>query len=83
MGSFVNLEYPVPSGTVKFLKDDEVYLGTQVKNLLDDSGKTCFGVIARENFILVCTYGENGAAPELVLYKKRRIDEKLLQKAHR
>jgi hypothetical protein len=23
------------------------------------------------DFILVCTYGENGADPELVLYKKR------------
>lgn len=71
VGSFVNLEYPVPGGTVKLLKDDEVYLGAQVKNLFDDSGKTCFGVIARENFIIVCTYGENCADPELVLYKRR------------
>lgn len=71
VGSFVNLEYPIPGGTIKFLKDDEVYLGTQVKNLLDDSGKTCFGVIARENFILVCTYEENGANPEIVTYKRR------------
>ena len=71
VGSFVNLEYPVPSGTVKFLKDDEVYLGAQVKNLLDDSGRTCFGVIARESFILICVYGENAANPELVLFKRR------------
>ena len=71
MGSFVNLEYPVPGGTVKFLKDDEVYLGAQVKNLFDDSGKSCFGVIARENFILICTYEENGANPEIVTYKRR------------
>ncbi len=71
VGSFVNLEYPVPGGTVKLLKDDEVYLGAQVKNLFDDSGKTCFGVIARENFIIVCTYGENCADPELILYKHR------------
>lgn len=71
VGSFVNLEYPIPSGTVKFLQDDEVYLGAQVKDLLDESGKTCFGVIAREDFILVCTYGENGTAPEIVVYKKR------------
>lgn len=71
VGSFVNLEYPIPSGTVKLLKDDEVYLGTQVKNLFDDSGKTCFGVIARESFILICTYSENGADPQLVLYKHR------------
>lgn len=71
VGSFVNLEYPIPSGTVKFLKDDEVYLGAQVKNLFDDSGKSCFGVIARENFILICTYEENGANPEIVTYKRR------------
>lgn len=71
VGSFVNLEYPVPSGTVKLLKDDEVYIGAQVKNLFDESGKTCFGVIARESFILICSYGENGTNPELVLYKHR------------
>lgn len=71
VGSFVNLEYPIPGGTVKFLKDDEVYLGAQVKNLFDESGKSCFGVIARENFILICTYGEDGANPEIVTYKRR------------
>lgn len=71
VGRFVNLEYPVPGGTVKFLKDDEMYLGAQVKNPVDESGKTCFGVIARENFLLICTYGENGADPELVLYQRR------------
>ncbi len=71
VGSFVNLEYPVPSGMVKLLKDDEVYLGAQVKNLFDESGKSCFGVIARENFILICTYEENGANPEIVTYKRR------------
>lgn len=71
VGNYVNLEYPVPGGRTKFLKDDEVYLGAQVRNLLDGSGRSCFGVIARENFILICTYGENGANPELVLYKRR------------
>lgn len=72
VGSFVNLKYPLPNGeTVRFLHDDEVYLGAQVKNLFDDSGKTCFGVIARESFILVSEYGENGTAPELILYKRR------------
>lgn len=72
VGSFVNLEYPLPNGnTVKFLKDDETYLGAQVKNLFDDDGKTCYGVIAREEFVLVCAYGENGINPEIVIYKKR------------
>lgn len=72
VGSFVNLEYPLPSGkNVRFLKDDEMYLGAQVKNLFDDSGKTCYGVIARESFILICEYGENAQNPEIVVYKRR------------
>lgn len=71
VGSFVNLEYPVSSGKIKFLKDDEVYLGTQTKNMFDESGKSCFGIIARENFLLVCEYGENCSNPEIVIYKKR------------
>lgn len=72
VGNFVNLEYPLPSGEkIKFLKNDEMYLGAQVANLFDENKKTCFGVIARENFILICTYGENGADPELILYKQR------------
>ncbi len=71
VGNYVNLEYPVPGGRVKFLKDDEVYLGAQVRNLLDDGGGSCFGVIAREDFILICTYDENGTNPELILYKRR------------
>lgn len=72
VGNFVNIAYPLPSGEkVKFLKDDETYLGAQVKNLFDDSGKSCYGVIARESFILICAYRENGANPELVAYKRR------------
>lgn len=70
VGRFVNMEYPLPGGPVKLLKDDEMYLGAQVKNLPGDE-QTCFGVIAREHFILICTYGENGSHPELVLYKHR------------
>lgn len=72
VGSFVNLEYPLPNGNaVNFLNSNEIYLGAQVKSLFDNGGKTCRGVIARENFILVCEYGENGVAPELALFKRR------------
>lgn len=72
VGNFVNLSYELPSGaSVKFLKDDEVYLGAQVKNLFDDSGKTCYGVIARESFIIVCEYDEGCKNPEIVLFKRR------------
>ena len=72
VGRFVNLPYPLPCGEkVRFLRDDEMYLGAQVKNLFDDSGKSCFGVIARAEFLLVCEYGENCADPEIVVYKRR------------
>lgn len=71
VGRFVNLEYPVPGGSVRFLTDDDMYLGAQVKNIFDESGGTCFGVIARESFILICRYGEGCTDPELVLYKQR------------
>lgn len=72
VGRFVNLEYPLLNGqNVKFLCDDEMYFGAQVANLFDDEKKSCFGVIARENFILVCEYGENCTNPELVIFKRR------------
>ncbi len=72
VGRFVNLEYPLPGGgTVRFLDDNEMYLGAQVRNLFDDSGKTCFGIIARESFLLICEYGEGCTSPEVLLYKRR------------
>ena len=70
VGNFVNLEYRLPSGmNVKFLDDRTTYLGTQLEP--EFGGDRCFGVLANMDFILVCTYGEGGADPELVLYKKR------------
>lgn len=70
VGSFVNLEYPLPSGQrVKFLNDQTTYLGNQLES--EFGGGRCFGVLANMEFILVCTYEEGGANPELVLYKKR------------
>ena len=70
VGSFVNLEYPLPSGMkAKFLDDQTTYLGTQLESEL--GGERCFGVLANMDFILICTYGAEGADPELLLYKKR------------
>ena len=70
VGSYVNLEYPLPSGLkVKFLDDGTTYLGNQLESEFD--GNRCFGVLANMDFILVCTYEENGTNPELVLFKKR------------
>ena len=31
----------------------------------------CFGIAANMDFLLVCTYEENGENPELGIYKKR------------
>ena len=72
-GSFVNLEYLLPNNKkVKFLNDEEVYLGTQVECEFNDSDhKKCYGVLANMNFILVCEYEENGNNPELIIYKRR------------
>ena len=70
VGKYVNLEYRLPNGTnVKFLDDGVTYLGNQLES--EFGGERCFGVLANMEFILICTYGEEGADPELVLYKKR------------
>ena len=70
VGSFVNLEYPLPSGIkAKFLNDAVTYLGTQLE--CEFGGERCFGVLANADFILICTYEAEGKNPELVLYKKR------------
>ena len=69
-GSFINLEYRLPNGQrVKFLNDKATYLGNQLECAF--GGDRCFGIAAGMDFLLVCTYGENGADPELVAYKKR------------
>ena len=70
VGSYVNLPYRLPNGaTVKFLDDNTTYLGNQLP--CEFGGTRCFGVLANMDFILICTYEENGEDPELVLYKKR------------
>ena len=68
-GSFINLEYRLPNGNVvKFLDDKASYLGSQ----LDIYGlDRCIGIAANMEFLLICSYEENGQNPELVVYKKR------------
>lgn len=72
-GSFVNLEYPLLNGgNVKFLDDDEIYLGNQVECEFNDGEvNRCFGLVANMNFLLVSEYGEDGINPEIVIYKRR------------
>ena len=70
VGAYINLDYRLPNGKiVKFLDDGATYLGTQLE--CEFGGNRCFGVAANMEFILVCTYEENGENPELVIYKKR------------
>ena len=70
VGAYVNLEYRLPNGkTVKFLDDGATYLGTQLE--CEFGGDRCFGIAANMDFILICSYEENGENPELIIYKKR------------
>lgn len=70
VGSYINLEYRLPNGqTVKYLDDNATYLGNQLE--CQFGGNRCFGIAANMDFILICTYEENGKNPELIVYKKR------------
>ena len=72
-GNFINLEYVLPNNKkVKFLDDDEIYLGNQLKCEFNDNEiKKCYGLVANINFILVCEYEESGNNPEIIIYKRR------------
>lgn len=68
-GFFVNLEYPLPSGqTARLLNDNNVYLGNQVEI---PNCERCYGIVADETFLLVCSYGCEGAQPQIVQYQMR------------
>ena len=68
-GEFVNIEYTLPNGEkAKFLDDRQTYLGSQLES---EFGGRCVGIVANMDFLLICTYEENGENPELVIYKKR------------
>ena len=69
-GSFINLEYRLPNGSsAKFLDDKATYLGSQLEGGF--GGERCCGIAANMEFLLICTYEENGENPELVLFKRR------------
>ena len=68
-GSFINLEYTLPNGQkVKLWDDKKIYLGAE---LCKEEGNRCYGLVADENYLLVCEYGNNGADPEIILFKRR------------
>lgn len=67
-GEFINLEYRLPNGEyVRFLDDKATYLGSQ----LEGECGICYGLAANMEFLLICSYEQNGENPELVTYKKR------------
>lgn len=65
--------YPLSNGsTVKFLNNDDIYLGNQVECEFNDGELIrYFGLVANMDFLLVSEYGANGENPEIILYKKR------------
>lgn len=68
-GAYVNLEYLLPNGrSVKFLEDNNVYWGNQIEIPGSDR---CYGVVADEQYLLVCEYGCEGKDPQVIMYKKR------------
>ena len=70
VGRYVNLEYRLPNGAkVRFLDDQTTYLGNQLESEIVEG--LCYGVIANMDFIMICTYEQDGVNPELILYKKR------------
>ncbi len=72
-GTFVNLSYKLPNGeNIKFLDNDEIYLGTQVESEFNDGSIIrCYGIVANMKFILISEYGPNGMDPEIIIYKTR------------
>lgn len=38
---------------------------------MQKNSSRCYGLTADENYLLVCEYGDNGANPEIVIFKKR------------
>ena len=73
-GSYVNLEYLLPSEQkAKLLDENKIYLGYQLER---QNGDRCYGIVADSSHLLVCEYGCNGSDPEIVVFKKRKLDSR-------
>ena len=65
-GFYVNLEYTIPSGDkVKLINDKNIYLGAQI-----EAEDKCYGIITDGDFLILCSYEENGMNPQLISYVK-------------
>lgn len=50
----------------------EIVLPPNVINQVEEGNSDrCYGLVADNNYLLVCEYGCNGAEPEIIVYKKR------------
>jgi hypothetical protein len=67
-GSFINLEYTLPSGqTVKLWNDEKTYYGAE---LCKRGSDRCYGLAAGDGYLLVCEYGEKGSDAEIVAFQR-------------
>lgn len=67
-GSFVNLEYTLPSGQkVKLWDDGKIYYGAE---LCKKGSDRCYGLTAGDGYLLVCEYGDKGSDAEIVVFKR-------------
>ena len=67
-GGCINLEYPLPGGQKARLWDDGAnYLGNQIEGA--GNGRR-YGLATDGAFLLVCSYGDGGADPQIVILKK-------------
>ena len=63
-GFYVNLEYEITPGVkARLLDDRNIYLGAQIVG--EDR---CYGIITDGDFLILCSYEENGANPYLISY---------------
>ncbi len=70
-GSFVNLVYSFPNGqNFKIWDDEKTYYINQVEK---ENSERCYGIVADEDYLLVCEYGCEGCNPEVIIYKKRNV----------
>ena len=69
-GSFANLEYILPNGqAMKFWDDNRIYIGHHLRK--KDSDRF-YGLLADENYLMVCESGSDGSDADIIVYKKRR-----------
>ena len=52
----------------KLLEDNKVYMGNQIQI---PGTSRCYGIVADEEYLLVCEYGCDGTDPQIVVYKRR------------